>query len=396
MKISLLLALKNIKRYKLNAISRSILLFFFSFVIISALMFSMSISMSISDILRTRLSGTNIIIKTDRDNIHEIIKSPFISEAVLCPTNLFVSGSAEIENLQSFHINSYINIGQNIKSLIPDTHLEEFKHISEDNFILEGRLPQNNNELIIDSTYLDKIQINDYSEIIGKKISLYYSYLDDIIYEINSAYIVGVYSGEFLNITAYNSFSDTAYCFLLDDTRPYSGSVIAFCPYDKINNATRYFQDRYGKSNIVVNTFTTFALDEFIKISKFINKIMFLASIVISMVFIVIQIIMITHYLYEKQPFLFAINAFGLKKGKISFAFVFEYLILAIIPFSLSCGLAVVFTKKLMHYVSVLAGLTFTVSISIIPIIISFFIVFFTSVIVILLSVYVLKIKRNE
>lgn len=396
MKSALLLALNNIKRYKLSSFGRSVLLLVFSFVTISALMFSISITNAISDILNTRSSGNNVIVSADKSELINISKMPYVNEAVLLPTYSFASGNAEIEDVGTFHINCSIRKASDESSLFPDTYFKEFNYISDDEFILAGRLPQNNNELIIDSRYIDKLQIYDYSQILGKKLSAYNPYFDEIYYDIDSAIIVGVYSASFLKITALDSISDSAYCFMLDNSVPYSGRIMVFCNREDIDKVSQNLKEKYGETNVITNKISTFAVEELINISSFIKKVMILVSVVIGMVYMIMQISMVTNYLNEKQDFVSVITAFGLKKENLLLTFIFEYMILLIIPFALSCVLSVIFTKTLSHYASVLAGISYSTAISPIPIIVSFIILFVISLISILFSVYIIRPKRNE
>lgn len=396
MKSSLLIALNNIRRYKVSSLGRSLLLVILSFVIISALMFSISITNAISDILDSRSSGNYVLVSADRSELINISKTPYVSEAIILPKYSFASGNAEIEDIGTFHINCSISKAQDESSLFPDAYLNEFKYISDDSFILAGRLPEKDKELVIDSRYIDKLQIYDYSQIVGKKISISHQFLDETLYDIDSAIIVGVYSSSFLDITAFNDFGNGAYCFMVDDSIQYSGVIMAFCNLDNIDKVARVFEERYGTFNVKTNTKTTVALNELINISSFIKKVMQLVSVVIGMVFVVVQIIMTTNYLNEKQAFVSAISAFGLKKENLVLVFIFEYLLLLIIPFALSCCLAILFTKTLVHYTALLSGIRFITSFNPIPIIASFIIIFVISLITILASVYLLHPNRNE
>ncbi len=396
MKTSIAFAFKNIKRYFFSSLGRSVLLFVLTFVVVLASMFSISITNSISDILNSRASGNTILVTTDESELTNISNLSYIKEVTVYPNKTFTSGEVMIEDIGTFHINCNIVKSQYKNSLVPQTYIEEFNNISNGNLLLAGRLPESNNELIIDSKYIDDIQVYDYNQILGKKISVYHPYFDDVVYDINESVIVGVYSHVLLDITALSSINNSACCFLLDNSLTYSGNLIAYCELQNMEKAGVALQEQYGETNVIKSTITTIPFNELINISSFIKNIMLLVCLVICLVYIVVQIIVITNYLHEKQDFVSAIKAFGLKDKNLVLIFLFEYLIVSIIPFILSSVLSVVLTKSLSYYVSILSGIRYEATVSFLPIIISFIIVLGISLITICVAVYSYKPIRNE
>ncbi len=400
MKTSLIFALKNINRYRTTSFVRSVLLFFLTLSVVSASMFSMSMTSSVSDILNSRSSGNTVLIKTDESRLSDISALPFIKEACIFPERSFTSGEIAIENVGTFDINCCLIKSKDKNALIPQTYTDEFKVIGGDKLLVAGRLPENDNEMIIDSKYTDGLQIYDYAQILGKKASVYYPFFGETIYDVNQAVIVGVYSGELLNITALSGVisnsKDSACCFLYDKSCSYGGYIVAYCALENINVAYATLLNEYGAGNLIKSTLTTKPFNELINISSFIKNVMALICIVLCMVYAVTQIIVLTNYLHEKRDFVSAINAFGLRNGQLFFVFVFEYLFVSIIPFVLSSALSVVFTKSISRYVSVLAGIKYTTAVSLLPIIVSFAVVLTISLITICIAVYAYKPVRNE
>ncbi|MBE5733168.1 MAG: ABC transporter permease [Clostridiales bacterium] len=396
MKTSISFALKNIKRYFLSSLGRSVLLFALTFVVVVALMFSISITNSISGILNSRSSGNTILVNTNESELKNISDLPYIKEVVVYPEKTFTSGEVIIEDIGTFHINCSIIKSQYKNSLVPQTYVDEFNNISGENLLLAGRLPENNSELIINSKYIDDIQIYDYNQVLGKKISIYHQYFDDTVYDVYDSVIVGVYSNSLLDITALSSINNSACCFLLDNSLKYGGKLITYCDLQDMEKASIALQTQYGETNIVKSTITTIPFNELINISSFVKHIMLLVCLVICLVYIVVQIIVVTNYLHEKKDFVTAIKAFGLKDKNLVSIFLFEYLIVSIIPFILSSVLSVVFTKSISYYVSILSGIRYDVTVSVLPIILSFVILLAISLITICIGVYSNNSIRNE
>ena len=396
MKTSISFALKNIKRYFLSSLGRGVLLFALTFVVVVALMFSISITNSIAGILNSRSSGNTILVNTNESELKNISELPYIKEVVVYPEKTFTSGEVIIEDIGTFHINCSIIKSQYKKSLVPQTYVDEFNKISDENLLLAGRLPENNSELIINSKYIDDIQIYDYNQVLGKKISIYHQYFDDTVYDVDDSVIVGVYSNSLLDITALSSVNNSACCFLLDNSLKYGGKLITYCDLQDMEKAVLALQTQYGETNIVKSTITTIPFNELINISSFVKHIMLLVCLVICLVYVVVQIIVVTNYLHEKKDFVTAIKAFGIKDKDLVSIFLFEYLIVSVIPFILSSVLSVVVTKSISYYVSILSGIRYDVTVSVFPIILSFVILLAISFISICIGVYSNNSIRNE
>lgn len=247
MKTSAIFAFKNIRRYPLSSLGRSLLLFVLTFVVVLASMFSISIADSISDILNSRASGNTVVVSTDESELTNISKLSFIKEVAVYPSKIFSSGEIDIEDIGTFQISCNVIKARDINSLIPQTYVGEFNNISDDDLILAGRLPENDNEIIVDSKYIDSLQIYDYNQILGKKTSIYHRYFNDMVFDVSESTIVGVYSRSLLNITALNSIKDSACCFLLDGSLAYSGKLIAYCDLENISEAEVFLQNSTGQ-----------------------------------------------------------------------------------------------------------------------------------------------------
>ncbi len=396
MKISAIFAFKNIRRYPLSSLGRSLLLFVLTFVVVLASMFSISIADSISDILNSRASGNTVVVSTDESELTNISKLSFIKEVAVYPSKIFSSGEIDIEDIGTFQISCNVIKARDINSLIPQTYVGEFNDISDDDLILAGRLPENDNEIIVDSKYIDSLQINDYNQILGKKTSIYHRYFNDMVFDVSESTIVGVYSRSLLNITALNSIKDSACCFLLDGSLAYSGKLIAYCDLENISEAEVFLQKQYGATNVIRTTKTTIPFNELVNISSFIRNIMVLVCLVVCLVYTVVRIITVTNHLHEKEDFVSAIKAFGLKDKSLVFIFLFESLIISVIPFILSGVLSAVCTKGISRYVSILSGIGYGVKIRFLPFAIAFAIIFAINFLTIIVSVYSYKPAKNE
>lgn len=396
MKTSAIFAFKNIRRYPLSSLGRSLLLFVLTFVVVLASMFSISIADSISDILNSRASGNTVVVSTDESELTNISKLSFIKEVAVYPSKIFSSGEIDIEDIGTFQISCNVIKARDINSLIPQTYVGEFNDISDDDLILAGRLPENDNEIIVDSKYIDSLQIYDYNQILGKKTSIYHRYFNDMVFDVSESTIVGVYSRSLLNITALNSIKDSACCFLLDGSLAYSGKLIAYCDLENISEAEVFLQKQYGATNVIRTTKTTIPFNELVNISSFIRNIMVLVCLVVCLVYTVVRIITVTNHLHEKEDFVSAIKAFGLKDKSLVFIFLFESLIISVIPFILSGVLSAVCTKGISRYVSILSGIGYGVKIRFLPFAIAFAIIFAINFFTIIVSVYSYKPAKNE
>ena len=396
MNVSVRFALKNIRRYRKSALGRGIILVFLTFAVVLAFMFSLTMTDALSGILNARKSCNMIWLSIDKGEKESIAGLPFVNEVTEFPKNTPVNGNLEIEGAGTFWTNAEIFKASETKYLFSETFLEEFHSISEEPLMVAGRLPEKNNEVILDADFLEEYGISDYSALLGKKLTFIQEIFDKKFYLIEDAVIVGVHSGELLDIAGLEYCEDCACCWLLDEECTNDTGLYVFCDYENLDEAFETLSAQYSGHKVVNCSDTTFAFDKLEEITSFLRKILALVCLIIGMVYVVVQIVTVMNYLQEKEDFVTAIRAFGLKKRNLVLVFLFEYLFVSLIPFVLSGALAVPATRAAARFMSVLTGIRFTPSVSILPIAIAFAVVLAVTLVTVLAAVRLHKPSGNE
>jgi len=374
-KLSFGLALLNIRRYPLRTLGSAVCLLFFSFALFSAGLFTRSLSGAVSEVLRTRSSGNVVAVHTDIGGLENISECPYILEALpYYWSELVMNGNIEIEGMGKFEINLFYEQSPDADGLIPNTYMEEFRALGGDNFLVAGRMPERSGEMIICESWLKSARIKNYNEILDKPVVIsqeVYDWLPDKIILDNSV-IVGVFSERFMDINAlegYKYWSEQTHIgFLLNSGSEYN-FIEAFCSIDQIDKAYEYLDERYGGEDkidgVIASTITSEAIEKLSGLNLFVGNLMRLAAGAVALIYVLIQIVMMSNYIREKTLFVTAADAFGCGRAHIFGAFAAENIAL-LIPVSVVSGtLACAFVKLIFGLISAYAGMELSVAVDI-------------------------------
>ena len=385
MKLVIKLAFLNIKRYPLRTVSTILCLLFFSFFLFSSISFSWSLSDSIAESISLRSSGNTLVIKTDVKNFEVVKKNKNILEVFPLYKEDFVSGEISIEGMGKFDINAFIRQSADSKTLIPNTFINEFCALGGKNVLVAGRMPQNDNELIINSGYIKNLQITDYSLILEKEINIFHDYLGNEINDLDSGKIVGIYSQEFLNINGLHDYYDYAFCFCQNNIIQ-QNKIVTYCSADKIDRAYIEMCDNFGSENVIKTVKLGVAIEKLLGLRAFISKLMFLATAAITLIYILVQINVTDNYFREKKTFIRAADAFGCGKKHLIGVFAFEHMILLMPIFIFTILLGHAFVVIIFDLISAVEKINLSSQINIGISAITFIILIFLEAVVVIIK----------
>lgn len=290
MKLSLKLAFLNIRRYPLRTLGNVLCLLIFGFALFSAVTFTRSLNNTVSNALKSRSSGNVVTVRNGAAESDYIPQSPDALEVRTSCSPNYVYGKFEIEGVGELdEIDFAYHQAPDGETLIPNTYFEEFHTISDEDFLVAGRMPENHGEMLINEKWLKSRHFADYSVILDKLITIYEEGFDfetkkpktEIYFE--NARIVGIFSEEFLNITALHSYkelterSQWGFAFLVNyDCK--SDGVEAYCSIDKIDRVYADFCAKYGEENVIKTVLSVPAIERLSGFNAFIGNLMYLAK----------------------------------------------------------------------------------------------------------------------
>lgn len=398
MKLSLALALMNIRRYPLRALGSAVCLLFFSFAMFSAALFTSLLSGAISEILKARSSGNTVTIFTsDISELNSVSECPYILEVRPSYWNTFVSGEITIEDIGEFDINIFYEVSPDINTLVPNTYLEDLYALGGEKFLIAGRMPEKYGEMIICESWIKNRKFYDYSTILNRQATLSYDYVNDekiIVFE--NVEIVGIFTEDIMDINALQSYTEWAvYAFLLDAESEFN-FIETFCSIDKIDKAYEYFCEKYGENKVIRTVLTAPAIEKLSGLNLFIGNLMYLAAGAIALIYVLIQITFFANYIKEKSLFVTAADAFGCGKKPIFGAFAIENIAL-LIPVSVISGLAAsAFVKMILELISAYAGVTLEFTLDYGILLAAFATILLIELVNLLLSILLFRTKSND
>lgn len=405
MRLSLGLAILNIRRYPLRTLGSAVCLLFFSFALFSAGLFTRSLSGAVSGILKTRSSGNTVFIsKANIGELERISECPLILEAQPLYWDEYASGHIEIDGIGKFETQLFVMEAPDLKALIPNTYLEEFRVIGGGELLVAGRMPENTEEMIVCESLLKRLRINDCGEVLEKHVTVSQAdpeYMRPVSF--NNGRIVGVYSERFMEINALSGYTDrdiygeySDVVFMLNSDAEYRSGIAAYCSIDEIDRAYEYMRGIYGKKKVIKTTLTSTAIEKLSGLHLFVGNLMYLASGAVTLIYVLIQIIMMSNYIKEKSLFVTAADAFGCGKRHIFGAFAAENIAL-LVPVSLVSGvLAGAFVKALFGLISAYAGVTLdvTVDLGVMLVVVAAMLIF--EIITVLLGTLLFRKRSND
>ena len=396
MKLSLKLALLNIRRYPIRAVGSAVCLLIFSFAMFSAALFRSSLSSTVSEILGTRNSGNVIAVFTsDISELNSISECPYILEAFPVYWDNLVSGEITVEDLGEFDILISYGMSPDTDTLVPNTYLEELYALGYENFLVAGRMPERSGEMIICESWLKNQNFTDYNVILGKHITLSHDFIfNEKINDLEDAELVGIFTEDIMDIIAFKDYIGVQ-AFLLDDESEFN-YIQTFCSLDQIAKAYDYFCEKYGGENVVNFSYTSEAIENLLGLNSFVGKLMFLAAGATALVYVLIRLTVSANYIKEKSLFVTATDAFGCGKKHIFGAFAAENIAL-LIPVSVISGLAAsAFVKMILELISAYAGVTLAFALDYGILFMAFAAILIIELVNLLLSIFLLRSRSND
>lgn len=374
MKLSLKLAFLNIRRYPLRTLGSAVCLLIFGFALFSAVTFTRALNNTVSEALKSRSSGNVVIVKKGTEELDYISKNPNTLETRMFYSTDYVYGKFDIRDIGELdEINLCYYQAPDVETLIPNTYFEEFRAISDTDFLVAGRMPENHGEMLINEQWLKNRHFMDYNMVLDKPITFYGEYYDietkkletKIFFE--NVRIIGVYSEEFLNITALHSDKElTQYqygvAFLINSESKAVG-VEAYCSIEKIDRVYADFCAKYGEENVIKTVLMVPAIERLSGFNTFIGNLMYLAAGACALIYVIIRVISASNYLKEKSLFVTAADAFGCPKSRILGAFAAENIVLLIPVCVISSILGSVFVRSIFGLISAYLGIKLDVTI---------------------------------
>lgn len=400
MRLSLRLALLNIRRYPLRTLGSAVCLLFFSFALFSAALFISSLSETVSEILGTRNSGNTVAVLTpDIGELKSVSECPYILEARPVYWANLVSGKMDIEDIGEFDINVFYEMSPDINTLVPKTYMDDFYALGYEDFLVAGRMPERSGEMILCESWLKNQNFTDYNVILDKHITLWHDFIyEEKIIDLENAEIVGIFTENIMDINAllpYTEWVWTDYAFLLDDESEFN-FIETFCTIDQIGKAYDYFCEKYGAENVVDFSYISEAIEKLIGLNSFVGKLMFLAAGAVALVYVLIRLTVSANYIKERSLFVTAADAFGCGKKHIFGAFAAENIAL-LIPVSVISGLAAAsFVKMILRLISAYVGVESAFAINYGILSLTFTAILIIEPVLILLSVLLLRTRSND
>lgn len=402
MKLSFKLALMNIRRYPLRILGSAVCLLLFGFALFSAVTFTRSLGNAVEEVLKLRSSGNIVLVKTDIGELDAISDMPNVLEALPYYKEGFVSGEITIEGVGEFDVNLFYEQSPNPETLIPQTYLDEFRALGGGDILVAGRIPESSNEMIICESFCESRRILNYNDILNKAATISHNFLrDEKIIDHENIRIVGIFSDDFLDITALgnfrlktDNFGGTS-AFLVNPESVYQG-IVTYSTINNVDGVCDKLCEKYGAQSVIKTVFISESIDKLSGLHMFIGNLMYLAAGAIAFIYLITRIVSALNYFKEKEPFITAADAFGCGKPHILGAFAAENIML-LVPISIiSAVLSCSFIKLIFRILSSYIGIEFDAAIDLTSIIAAFVMMVIVELLILLISFLLFRKRSND
>lgn len=400
MKLSFKLALMNIRRYPLRILGSAVCLLLFGFALFSAVIFTRSLGNTVNNVLKQRCSGNIVLVQTDIEELDAISDVTGVLEALPYYQEGFVNGEIAIDGVGEFDVNLFYQQSASAETLIPQTYLDEFRSLGGENILIAGRMPENSNEMMICENFCRSKRILNYNDILNKPTTISHEFFrDEKIIDHENLRIVGIYSEDFLNITALGNFKREAdnfgstSAFLVNPEGRYRG-IVTYSTIEDVDSVCENLSEKYGK--VIKTVFTSDALDKLSGLHLFIGNLMYLAAGAIAFIYLMTRVISTSNYFKEKSIFITAADAFGCDKPHILGAFAAENIVL-LIPISIvSALLSCTFIKLIFKILSAYLEIKFDTVIDFGSILTALVLMLIVELLILLISFLLFRNRSND
>ena len=402
MKLSFKLAMMNIRRYPLRIIGSAVCLLLFGFALFSAVTFTCLLGSAVKEALRLRSSGNIVLVQTDIDELDTISNMPDILEALPYYQNGFVSGEITIDDVGEFSVNLSYEQSLSAKTLIPRTYLDEFRALGGEDILVAGRMPEDDNEMIICENFCERHRILNYDDILNKRTTISHDFLrGEKIIDHENVKIVGIFSEDFLKIAALESFKINAdnfggvSAFLVNPNGNYQG-IVTYSSIDKVDKVCADLCEKYAGKKVIKTVFISDAIDKLSGLHLFVGNLMYLAAGAVAFIYLMTRVVSASNYFKEKSSFITATDAFGCGKNHILGALATENVML-LIPISIvSAVLSCSFVKLIFRILSSYIGIKFDTSIDFGSIFTALVLMLIVEMLILLISFLLFRNKSND
>lgn len=418
MKLSLELALLNIRRYPLRIIGSAVCLLLFGFALFSAVTFTRSLESTVAELLKTRGSGTLVFVRqADRENFNDTSRTPDIKDIEktaqtpdVTETRPYyspdhVNGIMTIESFGELDISLYCKQSRDPETLVPKAYLDEFYALGYEGFLISGRMPEALGEMIVCETFFKSRHIENYADLLNKPAVLREPWLAGEYVDFANVKIVGVFSENFLNICVLESHKADSrlygidLAFLVNPKAVYFG-IEAYCSIDKIDKVERALREKFpeesAKGDVFQDIITSYAIERLSGLRLFIGNLMYLAAGAIAFIYLMTRIISAQNYFKEKSAFITAADAFGCTKPRILGAFAAENILLLIPVSVISAVLGCSFIRLVFNIISAYIGLKFNAVIDLSAVFIAAALMIAVEILILLISFLLFRKKSND
>lgn len=407
MKLPFNLAIKNIRRYPLRILGNALCLLLFGFAMFSAVIFSQSLKNTISEVLKQRSSGNIALIKcgeNDIDIADTVSELPDVLETAPYYPEGVIFGKIAIDGVGEFDINLDYKQSQTAQTLIPKVYFDEFYALGNSEFLVAGKFPENENEMIICENFCKNSRILNYDDILNKTATVSRDFFPEISqYEKTFTYfedvkIVGIFSEDFLNINALsNEKSDAEFfgsttAFLVNPKCKLQG-IIAYTTIDKIDDVCEILSEKYS---VIKTVYESDAIEKLSGLRTFITNLMLLAAGAAAFIYLMTRLTSAMNYFREKSPFITAADAFGCKKSHILAAFAIENLILLLPASIISALLGCTFIRFIFRIISSYLKIEFSAKIDYSAVFSAFLLMILTEFLILFISFLLFRKSENN
>lgn len=411
MKLSLKLALLNIRRYPPRIIGSTVCLLLFGFALFSSVTFTRSLKSTVSELLNMRVSGTMVFVRQgdmenrdvtlDESDLERVAETPDVIQAHPYYLPEYLAGTLSFEGVGELETGLDCKQSRDAKTLVPKAYLNEYYALGGEEFLVAGRMPENAYEMIVCESFFKNRRIDNYADFLEKPAA--FREFDDVDNQrgLGNLKIVGVFSEKLMNIAVFEDSRSMGIeqAFLINPKACYWG-IEAYCALDKVEKVCEALREKFplenSNENVFENVMTSEAIERLSGLHLFIGNLMYLAAGAIAFIYLMTRIISAQNYFKEKSAFITAADAFGCTKPHILGAFAAENILLSVPVSIVSAVLGISFNRLIFKIISAYLGMEFNAAIDTSAVITASALMFAAELLIMLVSFLLLGKRAND
>lgn len=350
-------SLKNIRRNPAKSAAICIAVTLLMLLVVTFVFVAFGVNSSMQEITDGRKSANAVYYDSADISLKDCgIDEDDYYENVRIKTDNF-AGNMIIEDIGEIYLMTQIY--STVHGDVPQSFKDEYGYMGGDSLYLYGGPALESGQIVLSADVFEGNNFKDLERLIGKKITLYYNYLDKNVCVVENAVLTGILDDKIKDIAWFEN-SRAGVCFMKYDGT--DGSNVIFLP----SRTTQDVLQKLDSAGIDGKSISKIplALQKVEKLSEFIFNVLVFTGVVFLVAYVMFQTVLIRKEFTQKEDYVFTMRALGFTDSNLIGILIAETALLSLIALTAAFLSGLILFKIISDVFSLLFSVVLTLKAS--------------------------------